>query len=94
MNTGIVSVFQTNVEYHRSPPLTSAAALVRFWKHQLQARQNGVELSTHLLEYARVTGLPQLVPLENVILQHLCEAWTVLRTVQLQAHKSRSTWLI
>ena len=87
-------VCQTNVGYHRSPLLTSAAALVRFWKHQLQARRNRLGLSTRQLKYAQVTDLPQLVPLENEILQHLREVLVALRTVQLQAHKSRSTWLI
>ena len=82
MNAGITAVCHTNVGYHRSPALTSAANLVRYWKHQRQARRHDVGLSTRLLQYAQLNGLPQSVLRELDILQHLRESWAALRTVQ------------
>ena len=93
MNAGITAVCHTNVGYHRSPALTSAANLVRYWKHQRQARRHDVGLSTRLIQYAQLNGLPQSVLRELDILQHLRESWAALRTVQTQAREERSEWL-
>ena len=80
MNSGITVVCQTNVGYHLSPDLTNAAALVSFWKHQLQERCKEVGIPTSILKCAQVKDLPQFVHQENDILQHLHKAWTAIRT--------------
>ena len=87
MNAGLTAVCQTNLGYYRSPALTSAANLVRYWKHQLQARRHDVGLSTRLLHYAQMNDLPQSVLCKLDILQHLRESWTALCTVQTQAQE-------
>ena len=91
MNAGITAVYQTNVGYHRLAALTSAAALVWFWKDQLQARYNEVGISTSPLQYAQVNNLSMFVPRKTYLLQHLHKAWTALCTVQIHKNEARST---
>jgi hypothetical protein len=55
---GIKAARRHNTGYHRSPALTEAAAIVRYWRIHLQAFRNALGLSDKTKRYASTNDLP------------------------------------
>ena len=63
-----------NVGFHRSPALTDAASIVRYWRSQLTACRNNIGLSAKIIRFATKQDLPtEVAPLGaiNRALPHL-----------------------
>jgi hypothetical protein len=90
MQTGITAAKRATIEYARSPALTEAASLVRYWRNLLLARRNNIGLSAATLDFGRCHNLPVTVPGASIINTNLHGAWEHLRTVQNEAEERRS----
>ena len=90
---GIKAVRRHNTGYHRSPSLTEAAAIVRYWRIDLQAFRNALGLSDKTKRYASKNDLPLEILKENEILPALRDSWKDMRAVQQSAREHRSKWL-
>ena len=58
MQAALKASVQPNVGFARSPALTDAASIVRYWRHQLSANRNRIGLSTCLKAFAVKHDLP------------------------------------
>ena len=96
MRAGIKAVRRKNVGYARSPTLTRAASIVRYWRTQLRARRNALPLSRASLDFAAQHSLPLIVEQLPVIFKQLHQAWAALREVQRRIFERRGwrNWLI
>ena len=65
MRAGINKVRRRNVGYARSPALTKAAAIVRFWRTQLRSMRNNVALSRATIKFAKDNDLPTTMQPKN-----------------------------
>ena len=63
MKAGMNKVRRKNVGFARSPELTRAASLVRYWKTQLRATRNKVVMFKATLTFAKKNDLPVTVQL-------------------------------
>ena len=68
---GIKAARRHNTGYHRSPALTEAAAIVRYWRLHLQAFRNALGLSDKTKRYASTNDLPLTILQESEILPAL-----------------------
>ena len=93
MQAGINAAKRANVGYTRSPALTEAASLVRYWRTLLSARRNHIGLSTATIDYWRRHNLPTIVPGASIINKNLHGAWEHLRKLQNEAEERWSAWL-
>jgi hypothetical protein len=87
---GINAARRHNTGYHRSPALTEAAAIVRYWRIHLQAFRNALGLSDKTKRYALTNDLPLTILQETEILPTLRASWKDLRAVQHSAWEHRS----
>ena len=90
---GIKAARRHNTGYHRSPALTEAAAIVRYWRLHLQAFRNALGISDKTKRYASKNDLPLTILQESEILPALRASWKDLREVQQSAREHRSKWL-
>ena len=93
MQAALKAAVRPNVGFARSPALTDAASIVRYWRHQLSANRNRIGLSTCLKVFAVKHDLPVSIQSKAVIFTHLHAAWTDLRAVQRKADVKRSEWI-
>ena len=82
MQAGINAAKQANVGYARSPALTEAASLVRYWRTLLSARRNHIGLSAATINYVCRHNLPTTVPGISIINKHLHGSWSVGTSVK------------
>ena len=93
MKAGIAASSRKNVGFHRSPALTDAASIVRYWRLQLTACRNKIGLSEKIIRFASKHDLPQMVVSIESIHRALHDAWEDLRAVQQKAQEHRAKWL-
>ena len=93
MKAGIEASSRKNVGFHRSPALTDAASIVRYWRLQLTACRNKIGLSEKIIKFASKHDLPQMVVSIESIHRALHDAWEDLRAVQQKAQEHRAKWL-
>ena len=93
MQAGLTAAAPRNKGFARSPALTEAAAIVRYWKKQLSSRRNRVGLARATTNFATKHSLPTEVCLMPKIIQRLHAAWKDLREVQSKADQKRQDWL-
>ena len=82
MRAGINKVRRRNVGYARSPELTKAASVVRFWRTQLRSVRNRIAMSKSAVKFAATHNLPQTVQPLQLVHRKLHEAWAALRLIQ------------
>ena len=93
MKAGMNKVRRKNVGFARSPELTRAASLVRYWKTQLRATRNKVAMSKATLTFAKKNDLPVTVQSLPEVYLRLRQAWARLRLIQKNAAELRTQWL-
>ena len=93
MKAGIAASSRKNIGFHRSPALTDAASIVRYWRLQLTACRNKMGLSEKIIRFASKHDLPQTVVSIESIHRALHDAWEDLRAVQQKAKEYRAKWL-
>ena len=93
MFAGIKAASKPNVGYARSPALTEAASIVRYWRAQISSNRNNVGLSCGIRTFALKHSLPTSVLLLESIITKLNDAWKALRVVQQTAEEERSKWI-
>ena len=79
---GIKAARRHNTGYNRSPALTEAAAIVRYWRLHLQAFRNALGLSDKTKRYASKNDFSLTILQESEILPALRASWKHLREVQ------------
>ena len=90
---GIKAARWHNTGYHRSPALTEAAAIVRYWRLHLQEFRTSLGLSDKTKQYASKTDLSLTILQETEILPALRASWKDLRKVQQSAREHMSKGL-
>ena len=90
---GIKAASKPNVGYARSPALTEAASIVRYWRAQISSNRNNVGLSCGIRTFALKHSLPTSVLVFESIITKLHDAWKSLRVVQQTAEEERSKWI-
>ena len=93
MKAGIAASSRPNVGFHRSPALTDAASIVRYWRFQLTARWNNIGLSEKIIRFATKQDLPTEVAPLGTINRALHDSWDDLHAVQQKAEEHRAKWL-
>ena len=93
MKAGIAASSRSNVGFHRSPALTDAASIVRYWRLQLTACRNNICLSEKIIKFATKQDLPTTVETLATITRALHDAWGELHAVQQKAQDHRAKWL-
>ena len=93
MKAGIAASSRSNVGFHRSPALTDAASIVRYWRVQLTACRNNIGLSEKIIRFATKQDLPTEVAPLGAINRALHDAWDDLHEVQQKAEEHRAKWL-
>ena len=93
MKAGIKAVRKRNIGFARSPALTKAASIVRFWRTQLSVARNQSTLSKASMAFASLHDLPGTVQPLSIIFRRLHQAWANLRLVQKHARSAREEWL-
>jgi hypothetical protein len=93
MKAGIAASSRSNVGFHRSPALTDAASIVRYWRVQLTACRNNIGLSDKVITFAKKQDLPLKVTHIGIIQHALYKAWEDLRKVKEKAQEHRAKWL-
>ena len=93
MRAGINTVRRRNVGYARSPTLTRAATIVRYWKTQLRAARQNVALSKAAVKFAQQHSLPTEVQSSSAIFENLHKAYAHLRHIQQHAAEIRGQWM-
>ena len=93
MQATLKASVRTNVGFARSPALSDATSIVRYWRHQLSANRNRIGLSTCLKAFAVKHDLPVSIQSKAVIFIHLHAAWTDLRAVHRKSVEKRLEWI-
>ena len=85
MQAGLTAAAPRNKGFARSPALTKAAGIIRYWKTQLSSRQYHMGLAHATTNFATKHSLPTEVCLMPEIIKRLHAAWKDLREVQSKA---------
>ena len=93
MKAGIAASSRSNVGFHRSPALTDAASIVRYWRLQLTACRNNIGLLEKIIRFATNQDLPTTVEPLETITRALHDAWDDLHAVQQKSQEHRAKWL-
>ena len=93
MKTGIAASSRSNVGSNRSPALTDAASIVRYWRLQLTACRNNIGLLVNTIRFTTKHDLPKTVELIGTITRALHDSWEDLHAVQQKSQEHRAKWL-